>query len=81
MNPPDAPDTKPDRRGFLQQSLVGGTAFGLAIASTTHVSAEPTTAAALDPETTNEVDVLVVGGGTAGHVAAIRSLPASAGNW
>ena len=70
MTPSDA---KPGRRGFLQQSVVGG----LAIASTKHVSiaAAPT---ALDPEVTNEVDVLVVGGGTAGHVAAIQAARAGA---
>jgi len=74
MNPPDA---EPDRRGFLQQSVIGATAVGLAIASTTNVSAE-TSAESLEVETTNDVDVLVVGGGTAGHVAAIQAARAGA---
>ena len=61
-----------DRRDFLQQSVVGTTAAGLAIASTTDVTAQPVANAA-EPEVTNDVDVLVVGGGTAGHVAAIQA--------
>lgn len=69
------PDT--NRRDFLQQSVLGTAAAGLTIASTSHVAAE-TPAAALDPEVTDEVDVLVVGGGTAGHVAAIQAARAGA---
>ena len=61
-----------DRRDFLQSGLLGTAAAGLAIASTSHVTAQ-TLADAADPEVTNEVDVLVVGGGTAGHVAAIQA--------
>lgn len=61
-----------DRRDFLQQSVVGAAAAGLAIAASSHVTAEALPDAA-EPEVTNEVDVLVVGGGTAGHVAAIQA--------
>lgn len=60
------------RREFLQQSVVGTAAAGLAITSTSHVTAQ-TVPDAAEPEVTNEVDVLVVGGGTAGHVAAIQA--------
>jgi len=61
-----------DRRNFLQQSLLGTAAAGLAIASSSHVTAQ-TIPNAAEPEVTNDVDVLVVGGGTAGHVAAIQA--------
>ena len=61
-----------DRRDFLQSGLLGTAAAGLAITSTSHVTAQ-TVPDAAEPEVTNEVDVLVVGGGTAGHVAAIQA--------
>ncbi len=61
-----------DRRDFLQSGLLGSAAAGLAITSTSHVTAQ-TVPDAAEPEVTNEVDVLVVGGGTAGHVAAIQA--------
>ena len=51
--------------------------MGLGIASTTEVSAAPVPDAA-ESEITNEVDVLVVGGGTAGNIAAIQSARAGA---
>lgn len=58
---------KSSRRNFLQNTLLG-----TAIASTTSVQAEaPANAAAA--EITNELDVLVVGGGTAGTIAAIQA--------
>ncbi|MEZ6125516.1 MAG: FAD-dependent oxidoreductase [Planctomycetaceae bacterium] len=60
------------RRDFLQQTLVGTAAAGMAIASTSHVTAQ-TVPDADEPEVSNDVDVLVVGGGTAGHVAAIQA--------
>jgi len=44
------------RREFLQQSVVGTAAAGLAITSTSHVTAQ-TIADAAEPEVTNEVDV------------------------
>lgn len=74
MNP-SPPET--NRRDFLQQSVLGTAAAGLTIASTSHVCAQAP-ANSLEPEITNEVDVLVVGGGTAGHVAAIQSARAGA---
>ncbi len=61
-----------NRRDFLQQSVFGTAAAGMTIASTSHVSAE-TVAESLEVEVGNDVDVLVVGGGTAGHVAAIQA--------
>lgn len=61
-----------NRRDFLQQSVLGTAAAGLAIASTTNVSAQAP-AEALEPEATNDIDILIVGGGTAGHVAAIQA--------
>lgn len=74
MKPPK-PDT--NRRDFLQKSVFGTAAAGLTIASTSHASAQAP-AEALEPEVTNDVDVLVVGGGTAGHVAAIQAARAGA---
>jgi len=65
-------DERTDRRDFLQQSVIGAAAAGLTIASTSHVTAE-TVADAAEVEVTNDVDVLVIGGGTAGHVAAIQA--------
>jgi hypothetical protein len=62
---------KSSRRNFLQHSLLGSAGLGLGIASTTEVRAEAVPTAA-EPEITQDVDVLVVGGGTAGHVAAIQ---------
>lgn len=72
-----SPDPETNRRDFLQQSVLGTAAAGLTIASTTNVSAQAPPEA-LEPETTNDVDVLVVGGGTAGHVAAIQAARAGA---
>ena len=65
-------DHQTDRRDFLRQSLLGTAGAGLAIASTTSVTAAAVPAAT-EPEITNEVDVLVVGGGTAGTIAAIQA--------
>jgi len=75
MKSPDYSETS--RRGFLQQSVLGTAAAGLSVASTSHVAAQAPPGA-LDAEVTNEVDVLVVGGGTAGHVAAIQAARAGA---
>jgi len=61
-----------DRREFLQSGFLGTAAASLAITSTSHVIAQPVPNAT-EPEVINEVDVLVVGGGTAGHVAAIQA--------
>ncbi|NLT70170.1 MAG: FAD-dependent oxidoreductase [Verrucomicrobiaceae bacterium] len=62
-------ETSWKRRHFLQGSLIGA---GTVISSTseTTVAAD---AAADTPEITEEVDVLVVGGGTAGTIAAIQA--------
>jgi flavin-dependent dehydrogenase len=60
------------RRDFLQHSLLGTAGLGLGIASTTAVTAAPATDAA-EPEIIQQVDVLVVGGGTAGTIAAIQA--------
>ena len=64
-----------DRRNFLQKSLLGTTGLtgiGASITSTGSVTAE-TVSQAAEGEIRDEVDVLVVGGGTAGHVAAIQA--------
>lgn len=63
---------KSSRRDFLQHSLLGTAGLGLGIASTSEVTAEPLANTA-QPEITQEVDVLVVGGGTAGTIAAIQA--------
>ncbi|MEO0415499.1 MAG: FAD-dependent oxidoreductase, partial [Verrucomicrobiota bacterium] len=67
-----------DRRGFLQSGLAGTAGVGLAIASTTSVAIAESEAAPKSPEVSNDVDVLVVGGGTAGVVAAIQAARAGA---
>ena len=72
-----SPDPETNRRDFLQQSLLGTAAAGLAIASTSHVSAQTTPGATATGDS-NDVDVLVVGGGTAGHIAAIQAARAGA---
>lgn len=65
------------RRNFLQKAVLGTAAAGLTIASTSQASAQ-TVPQAAEPEITNDFDVLVVGGGTAGHVAAIQAARAGA---
>ena len=61
---------KSNRRAFIQQSLIG--TAGLGIASTFHASAAAVPDAA-ELEIADEVDVFVVGGGTAGAIAAIQA--------
>jgi hypothetical protein len=63
---------KSSRRNFLQHSLFGTAGLGLGIASTLEVHAAPVKDAE-EPELTHDVDVLVVGGGTAGVIAAIQA--------
>ena len=63
---------KSSRRNFLQHSLLGTAGLGLGVASTSEVRAQALPGG-LEPEVTDNVDVLVVGGGTAGHVAAIQA--------
>ncbi|EAQ79932.1 FAD-dependent oxidoreductase [Blastopirellula marina] len=66
-----------DRRKFLQRSILGTAGAGLAIGSAynTLVSAETqdNLQATSEDQVANEVDVLVVGGGTAGAIAAIQA--------
>jgi hypothetical protein len=61
-----------DRRQFLQRSLLGTTGLGMAIASTSEVHAKSETGE-VGVDLAQEVDVLVVGGGTAGNIAAIQA--------
>jgi hypothetical protein len=63
---------KNSRRNFLQHTLLGSAGLGLGIATTTEVRAAPASDSTL-PEITHNVDVLVVGGGTAGTIAAIQA--------
>jgi len=58
-----------NRRHFLHSSLIGAGA----VISSTSETAVAADAEAKAPEITQEVDVLVVGGGTAGTVAAIQA--------
>jgi hypothetical protein len=59
-----------DRRNFIKSSVAG-----IAIAGSSHVviGAEHQTAQAKETDVDNNVDVLVVGGGTAGTIAAIQA--------
>jgi hypothetical protein len=63
---------KSSRRNFLQHSLLGTAGLGLGVVSTTEVQAA-TVQNAAEPEISHDVDVLVVGGGTAGTIAAIQA--------
>jgi hypothetical protein len=63
---------KRTRRNFLQNSLLGSAGLGIGIASTSETHAEPAAGAAA-PGITEDIDVLVVGGGTAGTIAAIQA--------
>jgi len=62
-----------DRRNFLQSGMFGAAGVGLAVSSSSSVVMAETDQATIKPEVTNEVDVLVVGGGTAGTIAAIQA--------
>ena len=59
---------QPDRRQFLQKSILGG----LVITSTSEVTAE-IEQGVKEAEVTQDVDVLVVGGGTAGKITGSNS--------
>ncbi len=61
---------KSTRRNFLHHSLLGGAGLGMASITEIHAA---TPAGAGQPETTDDIDVLVVGGGTAGTIAAIQA--------
>jgi len=73
-----------DRRDFLQHSVLGAAGAGLAFASTTRAACgdeaeeKPCGPFDADGAVTQKVDVLVVGGGSAGVVAAIQSARAGA---
>lgn len=60
------------RREFLQKSFLGTSALGVGLASISEVRAVPEPGA-VEPSVTEEVDVLVIGGGTAGTIAAIQA--------
>lgn len=62
---------KKNRRDFIQQTLFGSS-LGLAIASTTETHATEVPNAS-EHEVHDKVDVLIVGGGTAGVIAAIQA--------
>ena len=61
------------RRNFLQSGIFGAAGVGLAVSSSSSVVMAETDKTSIQPEVTNEVDVLVVGGGTAGTIAAIQA--------
>ena len=69
----DKTNKKTDRREFLQSGILGTAGVGLAVASTASVAVAETEEASTEPELTNEVDALVVGGGSAGAIAAIQA--------
>ena len=69
----DKTNKKTDRREFLQSGILGTAGVGLAVASTASVAVAETADTTSEPELTNEVDVLVVGGGSAGAIAAIQA--------
>ena len=61
------------RRNFIQKSILGASTFaGLSVASTAHASVE-NGVEDFEPEIINEVDVLVVGSGSAGITAALQA--------
>lgn len=65
-----------DRRRFLQHTVLGAAGAGLAISSTSHVAIAAEHEDGLEStadDITDKVDVLVVGGGTAGTIAAIQA--------
>ena len=61
------------RRGFLQSGIFGAASVGLAVSTSSSVVMAETDKEIIQPEVTNEVGVLVVGGGTAGLIAAIQA--------
>lgn len=63
---------KSSRRNFFQHTLLGSAGLGLGIASTSEVRAAAVPEAG-EPEISQDFDVVVVGGGTAGTIAAIQA--------
>ena len=61
---------KRSRRDFLQHSLLGTAGLGVASITEVHAASVPE---ALEPAVSDHVDVLIVGGGTAGTIAAIQA--------
>jgi hypothetical protein len=68
---------KNNRRAFIQNTLLGATGLGFAITSTTDVQAAVVANSAAT-DVTDDVDVLVVGGGTGGVIAALQAARAGA---
>jgi hypothetical protein len=66
------PSSTSKRRDFIQHTLFGSSGLGLSIAATSETHAAPVPQAA-STAITDEVDVLVVGAGTAGTIAAIQA--------
>ena len=67
------PESENPRREFMQKSLIGASAFaGLSVATTSHAKVD-NPQKSLEPEVVNEVDILVVGSGSAGTTAAIQA--------
>ena len=67
------PESENPRREFMQKSLLGASAFaGLSVATTSHAKVD-NPHKSLEPEVINEVDILVVGSGSAGTTAAIQA--------
>jgi len=67
------PESENPRREFMQKSLLGASAFaGLSVANTSHAKVD-NPQKSLEPEVVNEVDILVVGSGSAGTTAAIQA--------
>ena len=67
------PEPQNPRRNFIQKSILGASTFaGLSVASTAHASVEKSEEN-FKPEVVNEVDILVVGSGSAGITAALQA--------
>ena len=67
------PESENPRREFMQKSLLGASAFaGLSVATTSHAKVD-NPQKSLEAEVINEVDILVVGSGSAGTTAAIQA--------
>ena len=67
------PESENPRREFMQKSLLGASTFaGLSVATTSHAKIE-NPQRSLEPEVINEIDILVVGSGSAGTTAAIQA--------
>ena len=62
-----------DRRNFLQSGMFGAAGLGLAVSTSSSVVMAESDKSTIKRDVTNEVDVLVVGGGTAGVIAAIQA--------